>query len=610
LFIVHKILKLLVSFSRKVKGNVAPDPETSSLLIERLWREYISHHRLRIVFAMGCMGISAGATAINAWVLQPVLDDIFLRSDTSMLVFLPLLILGLTVLKGATGYLQMVQMKFVGQRISTDMQLTLYHHLLTADISFFANQSSARLTTRFSNDIQIVRRSLTTFLSSFAREIVTLLGLLGVMFYQSPVMAIVAFTIFPVMVFPVIKLGKKMRQLATKTQEEMGHFVTSLNDTFHAIRIVKAYHNESLESTKARSAMERLFSLYIHAARLESTSAPIMECFTGVAIALVIWYGGYQVLHHQTTPGAFFSFIGAMIMAYRPMKSLSGLTASTQEGLAAVARFYRMLGIRPKVKEVAKPKPLVLKKGAVELKNISFHYEKGMPVLKGVSLTAPAGKKVALVGASGGGKTTIFNLILRFYDPESGIIRIDGQDISKVTFNSLRSVVGIVTQDSLLFDDTIRSNIAYGKPSATEEEIIRAAKAAAAHDFIAKLPQGYDSMIGQHGVRLSGGQRQRIAIARAMLKNAPILLLDEATSSLDTASEHHVQKALDRLMVGRTTLVIAHRLSTVKDADTIHVVENGTIVESGSHEALLKKKGEYARLYERQFARQEKRQSS
>jgi ATP-binding cassette, subfamily B, bacterial MsbA len=412
-----------------------------------------------------------------------------------------------------------------------------------------------------------------------------------------------------VMVLPVIKLGKKMRRVATKTQEEMGQFVASLNDTFQAIRIVKAYHNEQYEATKAMGAMERLFALYIRAARLESASSPIMEMLSGVAISGVIWYGGYQVMSGQTTPGAFFSFIGAMIMAYKPMKSLSGLTANTQEGLAAVARYYALLDMPSKVREAKKAKPLAFKKGAVELKHVSFSYHAGLPVLKDISITVAAGKKVALVGESGGGKSTLLNLILRFYDPQKGRVLVDGQDIRTVTFESLRKVVGIVTQESLLFDDTIRMNIAYGCPGASEKDIIRAAKSAAAHEFITKLPQGYDTLIGQLGVRLSGGQKQRIAIARAMLKNAPVLLLDEATSSLDTESEHHVQRALDTLMKGRTTIVIAHRLSTVKDADEIHVIRGGHIVESGTHAALLRKKGEYARLYARQFASQEKRAS-
>lgn len=606
--LVQRFIAFLLTRGKRREG--VPNPEASTRLIERLWNDYIHFHLRRLGLAALCMILVAAATAGNAWLLQPVLDGIFLQNDTRLLLMLPIAILALAALKGAGSYGQMVLMKYVGQRITTDMQLALYRHLLGSDIALFSAHSSGKLISRFSNDVQIIRRNLTNFLSNFAKEIVTLVFLVAVMFYQSASLALIAFTVFPIAVLPVVRLGKKMRRVATRTQEEMGQFTASLDDTFQAIRIVKACTNEELESQKAKSAMEKLFQLYVRAAKLESASSPIMEALSGIAIAAVVWYGGWQVMEGHTTPGAFFSFIGALIMAYKPIKSLSGLTANTQEGLAAVARYYAMMDTKPAIRDMKNAKPLKIKKGTVQFKQVQFAYNDDAAVLHGISLDVPAGSKVALVGESGGGKSTILNLILRFYDPSKGSILIDGHDIKKVTLRSLRASIGIVTQESLLFDDTIRANIAYGKPDASEKDIIAAAKNAAAHDFIQKLPQGYDTIIGQHGVRLSGGQRQRIAIARAMLKNAPILLLDEATSSLDTASEAQVQQALDRLMKNRTTIVIAHRLSTVKDADTIYVISAGRVVEHGSHAALLKKKGEYSRLYARQFAAQEKKKAS
>ncbi len=606
--LVQRFIAFLLTRGKRREG--VPNPEASVRLVERLWNDHINFHLRRLGLAALCMIVVAAATAGNAWLLQPVLDGIFLKNDTSLLLALPIAILALAALKGAGSYGQMVMMKYVGQRITTDMQLSLYRHLLSSDIALFSTHSSGKLISRFSNDVQIIRRNLTNFLSNFAKEIVTLVFLVAVMFYQSASLALIAFTVFPIAVLPVVRLGKKMRRVATRTQEEMGQFTASLDDTFQAIRIVKACTNEELESAKAKTAMEKLFQLYIRAAKLESASSPIMEALSGIAIAAVVWYGGWQVIEGHTTPGAFFSFIGALIMAYKPIKSLSGLTANTQEGLAAVARYYAMMDTKPTIRDMKNAKALKLKKGTVQFKQIQFAYNDEVDVLHGISLDVAAGSKVALVGESGGGKSTILNLILRFYDPSKGSILLDGQDIKKVTLASLRKSVGIVTQESLLFDDSIRANIAYGKPNASEKDIIAAAKAAAAHDFIQKLPQGYDTVIGQHGVRLSGGQRQRIAIARAMLKNAPILLLDEATSSLDTASESQVQQALGRLMKNRTTIVIAHRLSTVKDADKIYVISGGRVVEHGSHDALLKKKGEYSRLYARQFAAQEKKRAS
>jgi subfamily B ATP-binding cassette protein MsbA len=384
----------------------------------------------------------------------------------------------------------------------------------------------------------------------------------------------------------------------------MGQFMTLLSQSFQGARHVKAYGMEAHETSRAREFIETLFRIYQRAARIRAVASPMMETLGGVAVALVILYGGHQVLHGVRTPGTFFSFITALLLAYQPLKSLASLNVSLQEGLAAAQRIFAVLDIEPDIRDKPEASDLKISGGEIRFDRVDFSYANGANALTGVSLMAPAGKRVALVGASGAGKSTMLNLVPRFYDVAAGAITVDGQDLRDVKVASLRAVIALVSQEVTLFDDTVRANIAYGRFGASEAEIVAAAKAAAADEFIRAMPQGYDTMVGEHGLRLSGGQRQRIAIARAMLKNAPILLLDEATSALDTESERQVQDALDSLMQGRTTMVIAHRLSTVISADLIYVMEGGRVVEQGTHAELLRREGVYARLYMLQFAGQ------
>ncbi|MCP5361220.1 MAG: ABC transporter ATP-binding protein [Hyphomicrobiales bacterium] len=575
--------------------------ESARVLMGRLYSDYLRAHFSKLATAGVCMVLVAAATATNAWLMQPVLDDVFLKQDRTMLMLVPAAVALIALVKGGASYTQMVMMKITGQRVITDMQVTLYRHLIHSDLALFTAQGSSRLISRFSNDIQIIRRHLSNILSGALKESVTLVFLIGVMVYQSWELSLIAFGVFPIAGYPVIRLGKRMRKVSEKTQEELGQYLSRLDDSFQGIRMVKAYNREEHEVAQASGVMERLFGLYVKAARTESAAAPIMELLAGIAIAAVIWYGGFKVLEGATTPGAFFSFIAALIMAYRPAKSLSGLNANLQEALAAIDRFYAMLDDRPAVQDGARSKPLSVSHHDVVFEQVQFSYGQDAQALQHVSFSVQDGKTVALVGPSGAGKSTIFNLLLRFYDPESGSIRVGGTDIRTVTLASLREAIAYVNQDATLFDTTIRENIAYGREGASEEEILEAAYNAAAHDFILTLPDGYETKVGQHGVRLSGGQRQRIAIARAMLRNAPILLLDEATSSLDSASEKQVQQALERLMRGRTTIVIAHRLATVMGADQIYVIDNGTIIEHGTHQELQAKSGLYAHLCQEQF---------
>ncbi len=573
------------------------------ILIRRLWHDYIAKHTVKIILAVTCMMIAAAMTAANAWIMQPVLDEIFVNQNKDMLTVIPLAVAAIAIISGMANYGQNIIMKFVGQRVIADMQISLFDHLIKADIGLLHEHSSGRLISRFTNDITMMRHSISNVLTGLAKELLTMLFLLGLMIYQSWELSIIALVAIPLAVFPIVRLGRRMRKISDGTQKELGEFTAQLDETFQGARVVKAYRRESFEIERASNSIERLLGLYFKAARVQSIASPLMETLGGFAIAIVIWYGGFQVLSGHTTPGAFFSFMTALVMVYKPIKSIANMNTHLQEGLAAANRFFGMIDTRPAITDKPGATDLQVTDAHLVLDNVTFHYGEKEAGVRHISMNIPAGKTAALVGPSGGGKSTIMNLILRFYDIEKGAITIDGQDIRNVTLASLRDQIALVSQDIILFDDTVRGNIAYGNPDASQDELIEAARRADAHDFISALPNGYDTMIGPHGVKLSGGQRQRICIARAMLKNAPILLLDEATSSLDSESERCVQEALEALMKNRTTLVIAHRLSTIQHADVIYVVAQGEIVEHGTHKELLKHKGRYKQLYDTQFHR-------
>ena len=572
------------------------------MLVRRLVRDFIWRHAGKIALAFSCMAVAAGSTAFRAWLMQPVLDHIFIARDSSLLWLLAGAALVLALVKGVADYAQSVLMTRIGQRVITDVQTALYARLIRADLAYFNAHPSGILVSRLINDVWLLRSAAANVLTGFGREAVTVVFLVGVMFYQDWAMALVAFIAFPLAIRPIVAIGKRMRRVSANTQLEMGQLTTFLSQTFQGARHVKAYGMEDYEGRRAAGLFEGIYRLVDRANRTRSRAGPMMEALGGAAIALVIFYGGHQVISGARTPGAFFSFITALLFAYQPVKSLATLNASLQEGLAAAQRVFDVLDLEPAICDRPGARPLRIAGGEIRFADVRFGYHPGTVALDGISFTVPAGSTVALVGPSGAGKSTVLNMIPRFYEVDGGSIAIDGQEIGGVTLASLRGAVGLVSQEVSLFDDTVRANIAYGRFGAIEAEIEAAAVAAGADGFIRDLPAGYETLVGEHGVRLSGGQRQRLAIARAMLKDAPILLLDEATSALDGETERQVQAALRSLMHGRTTLVIAHRLSTIVGADLICVMDRGRIVETGRHAQLLARNGLYARLYETQFA--------
>lgn len=570
-----------------------PYRASSYSLIKRLVYEHIRPYIKRILLAVLCMITVAGTTATYAYLTGPLVDDIFVRKDHEMMVVIPIIICFVAALNGFANYGSSYIMRCLGQRVITDMQQRLYGHMLNADFAMVTGESSGKTVSRFTNDINTLRSSISLVITGIAKESLTLFFLVGMMFYRNYTLAIIAFMAFPIAIYPVIRLGRRMRKISLKTQEELGVFTARLDETFKSIKIIKAYQQEGWELNRTKTVMERIYVLYSKAIRTQSAASPIVETISGVSIAAVVWYSSTQNL----SGGEFLSFIAAALLAYKPAKSLSGINTTLEEGLAAAQRLFDLLDTKPKLIDKDNAKTLEFKGGGIEFEDVSFRYTHEKLALNGINMHVPGGKTVALVGTSGGGKSTIMNLILRLYDVDHGAIKVDGQDIRDVTLTSLRKNIGFVSQEINLFDDTVAANIAYGKQDASHEEIVAAAKAAAAHEFIEKLPQGYDTVIGEAGLTLSGGQRQRLSIARAMLRNAPILLLDEATSALDQVSEKIVQEALGTLMKGRTTIVIAHRLSTVINADIIYVIKHGKVVESGDHQTLIDKHGAYSKLY-------------
>jgi ATP-binding cassette, subfamily B, bacterial MsbA len=580
------------------------DPYGAPALIRRLLADHALRHRKLYVAAFLMMGVAAACTALSAYLLGDVVNQAYVHKNFHALLIVGIAAFGLFALKGAATYGQQVIMMRIGNRIVADNQRRMFDKLLTENIGFFSNRHSSEFIARLTTGATATNLVLSLLITSIGRDLFTLIGLFAVMVIQDPVMALAGLIIAPPAIIVLRKMVKRVRAII-KVQFTGGtQTIETLQETLQGLRVVKAFTLED--------EMRRRFDTSVSAvqheadkwARVANRASPLMETLGGLAISLAIIYSGYLIIYKGAAPGAFISFLAAFLLAYEPAKRLARLNLELNNHLVGVRMLFEVMD-SPASEPGDDEKPaLKLTTARVEFSDVRFSYRANEPVLRGMSFVAEPGKVTALVGPSGGGKSTVLNLLLRFYEAGGGAITVDGQNIADVSRKSLRRQIAYVGQTVHLFRGTVRDNIRYGKLGATEAEIVAAARAAHAHDFIMSFPQGYDTPVGEHGLQLSGGQRQRIEIARALIKDAPIILLDEATASLDSESERHVQEALAELCKGRTTLVIAHRLSTIMHADRILVIENGAMIESGGHDELLRKSGRYASFYRLQLREQ------
>ena len=578
---------------------------------------YMGPYSLALIIAIVSMVVFALSTGAMAYLIGPVLKFLFSAEGAeeirllpfegftfpreSLTLVIPLLIFIVSVVKGLSYFGQSYFMGFVGQRVVTDLRSKLYRHILDLPIDYFSKTTTGTLISRITNDTTILQSSTVNAMATLLREVLTIIVLAAVVVWSDWRLSLVAFVAFPLASYPMVRFGKKMKRVSTDGQVTMGRMTALLHEAIGGVRIVKAFCMERYESLRFREENERFTRLQLKAIKVKSISSPLMESFGAVGFALTIWYAGYRIHSGTLQPEAFMSFFTAVLMLYRPVKGLNGVNLTISQGLAAAERVFSMLDSESEKSRVEGSVKLEGVKSGMAFEGVSFRYGDEW-IIRDMNLDVKRGEILAIVGASGAGKTTVVNLIPRFYDVIEGAIRIDGVDIRDMSLPSLRAQIAIVSQQVVLFDDTVKGNIAYGDLSRSDEEVAAAARAANADKFIERLPNGYDTFIGEGGVRLSGGERQRLSIARAILKDAPILILDEATSSLDTESEVEVQKGLNNLMAGRTAFVIAHRLSTVRSADRIVVLGSGGIKEVGGHEELLRCGGEYSRLYAMQFS--------
>lgn len=555
----------------------------------------------KLSIATVCMLTMSASTAAMAYLIKPALDDVFIRKDTRMLKLIPVAVLAVYLVRCLGMFGQQYLMSYVGQDIIRQLRNRLYNRIQDLPLAFFQREQTGVLMSRITYDVNIVRNMVSNAVTGSLRDCFTIFGLVFVIFYQIWDLALFAFLVLPVAFYPIVVFGRRVRRFSTGCQEAMADMSAFLHETFAGNKIVKAFGMEAYEKGRFYQKTRRLFRVEMKEVKVKSLSSPVMEMLGGLGVAFVIFYGGANVISGRYSTGTFVSFLAAVVMLYDPIKKLSKLNNIMQRGLAATDRVFDIIETQSELQEA--DNPLTIRPGShgVTFDDVSFKYDDTL-VLENIRLSAGAGEVIALVGMSGGGKTTLVNLIPRFYDVSRGAVCIDGVDVRRVSVKSLREQIAVVTQEPILFNDSIRHNIAYGNPDASLAQIEAAAAAAYADEFVRRLPEGFDTPIGELGGRLSGGEKQRICIARALLKDAPILILDEATSALDTEAEALVQKALGNLMKGRTTFVIAHRLSTIAYADRIVVLKNGHIVESGQHRDLLAARGEYYKLHQMQFA--------
>ena len=573
------------------------DSVTIVSVLKRVIAENGRDHVRSYAFAISCLVMVALSTAFTAWIMEKVVNEAFANKRADIVWLICGSILAAFVLRGFATYGQAVTLSKIGNNIVARYQRRIYSHLMSLSVGFFAEARSAHLAAQISQNINGVRDVLNLTVTSTARDLLTLVALIGVMVTKDWVLSLIVFAVAPPLLYALRYVSKRLRAATREAVEQNSRVLGAMQETIQGIAVVKAFTMEGELDSKVSRIIKAAEGRANRIARLSERTSPLTETFAGFAISSVLAYAAFRSIYDNVPPGAFFAFVTALLMAYDPARRLAKLQVQLDRAVVNAQMIYALLDMQPAQREMAGAKDLVVDKARVELKNVVFSYGSGSPILRGVDLVAEGGQTTALVGPSGAGKSTIISLIPRFYDPAEGAILIDGQNIAEVTKSSLRHQLAYVSQQPYLFEGTIRDNIRYGRPEATDAEVEEAARLAYAHDFILAQPVGYETPVGENGMSLSGGQRQRLSIARALVRNAPILLLDEATSALDNESEAAVQKALDTAMRGRTVIVIAHRLSTVVKADKIIVMHEGRVMEEGTHEVLAQRKdGLYARL--------------
>jgi len=567
-------------------------------IVQRLIWDYIFPHKYKILFALLMMTISAAATGLHAWLVRPALDEVLIKGNREMLFLIPIAIIVVTLFKGISTYLHSFQMSKIAHTIIAKLQSEMFEKLMYFNVKFFNDSKSGNLISRLINDTYFLRMAIVKSVTGVVKDVLVIIFLLGNMFYQSWELTIFAFFAFPLALWPIRKIGKSIRKVTNTIQSKIAIFSNMLSESVKGIRQVKAYNQQEYEKKKSFDAIDQIKNYFIRSAYISNRLSPIMEFIGSLAIAVSIYAGGVFVLNESMTTGQFMSFLVSLLLAYQPVKALGNLNISVQEGLAGAERIFNLLDTSNYLLENEKQDldSIKISNGKIEIKNLTFAYD-NQNILDNLNILIPAGKKVAIVGLSGSGKTTLISLLLRFYSNYEGDILIDDQNILKYSLHSLRQNIGLVTQETMMFNDSIEANIKYGNQNASLEEINDAADKAGVKEFSDSLENKLKTIVGESGIKLSGGQRQRIAIARAILKNAPVLLFDEATSALDNLTELKIQSSISNLMQSKTSLIVAHRLSTIEDADIIYVLDKGKIIDSGKHQELLNSCKLYAKLH-------------